>query len=307
MGFNLEPVRVSIGVETNTLSRDAFYNLCFITNNEEAPRTLKVERLKDLLDNGYDRSSLAYNFCVGVFAQQSIPFVYIRAKRAAESYEEAFSADDNNNYYYVVIESKELYEISEFNKYLVSVDDFKLQFHSSNSEDLWELSGDRIVSYYQEVLYSGSDEDFYIDSSYKTVEPHNYSTPQYPMLVENRDHYTPEVKPLDITLREVLKSRFFEDGYTPSVTPLDILMERVFEGEVFIDEGVETYIPTVTPLDITLKRVLSDISQDPREAYTPSVKPLDITLEEVLVQRWVDSNEAYTPSVKPLDITLKKW
>ena len=77
MELNLEPVKVDLQIETPSLERDAFYNLCFITENDEAPRTLKVERLRDLLDNGYDRLSLAYNFCVGVFAQQGMDTVYI--------------------------------------------------------------------------------------------------------------------------------------------------------------------------------------------------------------------------------------
>ena len=47
------------------LERDAFYNLCFITENDEAPREIVVNKLKDLLDNNYSRTSLAYNFCVG--------------------------------------------------------------------------------------------------------------------------------------------------------------------------------------------------------------------------------------------------
>ena len=77
MELNLEPVKVDLQIETPSLERGAFYNLCFITENDEAPRTLKVERLRDLLDNGYDRLSLAYNFCVGVFAQQGMDTVYI--------------------------------------------------------------------------------------------------------------------------------------------------------------------------------------------------------------------------------------
>ena len=77
MELNLEPVKVDLQIETPSLERDAFYNLCFITENDEAPRTLKVERLRDLLDNGYARLSLAYNFCVGVFAQQGMDTVYI--------------------------------------------------------------------------------------------------------------------------------------------------------------------------------------------------------------------------------------
>ena len=182
--MNLEPVNVGINIETTSLAREAFYNMCFITESDKAPRTLKVERLKDLLDNGYDRSSLAYNFCVGVFAQQGIPFVYVRAKRAVESYSDAFSADDNSNFYFVVIESKELYEISEFNEYLSNEDENKLQFYSNSSHEISEISKGKVVNYYQELFDFSGEEDYYLNKAYKIVTSHNYSSKPYPALVE---------------------------------------------------------------------------------------------------------------------------
>lgn len=316
MGLNLEPVKVSIEIDFPSLAREAFYNICFITENEKAPRTLKVERLRDLLDNGYDRSSLAYNFCVGVFAQQGIPTVYVRAKRSVESYSDAFSADDNSNYYFVVIESKELYEISDFNQYLSSVDENKLQFYSNSSHEISEISRGKIVNYYQEFFDFSDEEDYYLNKAYKIVTSHNYSSKPYPALVEKQDGYTVSVTPEDFTLREVLKERFFgggfnEDssdnggieGYTPSVTPLDILLESAMK-ERYIDPE-EAYIPSVTPLDIVIRNLLKSTRQDPKEAHIPSVKPLDITKLELLVEQWVDESGAYIPSVKPLDITLK--
>ena len=178
--MNLEPVNVGINIETTSLAREAFYNMCFITESDKAPRTLKVERLKDLLDNGYDRSSLAYNFCVGVFAQQGIPFVYVRAKRAVESYSDAFSADDNSNFYFVVIESKELYEISEFNEYLSNEDENKLQFYSNSSHEISEISKGKVVNYYQELFDFSGEEDYYLNKAYKIVTSHNYSSKPYP-------------------------------------------------------------------------------------------------------------------------------
>ena len=146
MNLNLTPVRVNIDIESLSLERDAFYNACFITENETAPRTLEVSKLKDLLDNGYDRFSLAYNFCVGVFAQQGIPSVTIRAKRVSESYEEAFAADNNSNYYFVSIESKELLVVTSFNDYINSLDDYKLHFFST---PINTLGNRKAVGYYQ--------------------------------------------------------------------------------------------------------------------------------------------------------------
>ena len=150
MELNLEPVKVDLQIETPSLERDAFYNLCFITENDEAPRTLKVERLRDLLDNGYDRLSLAYNFCVGVFAQQGMDTVYIRAKRLSESYEDAFDAVDNSNYYFVVLQTKDLIEIEKFNNHLVSSDEMKLQFFSQDVVSK-TLQSPKLVNYYQDL------------------------------------------------------------------------------------------------------------------------------------------------------------
>lgn len=158
MELNLEPVKVDLQIETPSLERGAFYSLCFITENDEAPRTLEVNTLSDLLENGYTREDLAYNFCVGVFAQQGIESVYIRAKRSYETYEEAFSSDSNDDYYYLVIESKDSEVISDFNDFVVSSDDYKLQFYSSNEEP---IEGRKLVHYFFD---RGSDKnDFYLN------------------------------------------------------------------------------------------------------------------------------------------------
>ncbi len=163
--MNLEPVKVDLAIETTTLDREAFYNLCFITENDVAPRTLEVKTLRDLVENGYEREDLAYNFCVGVFAQQSMPMVYIRAKRTYETYEEAFSADNNDMYYYVVIESKDTEVITNFNDYLVTSDDYKLQFYSSN---IPVVEGRKLVHYYLDDDGGGGGRDFYIKKTRDT-------------------------------------------------------------------------------------------------------------------------------------------
>ena len=158
MGLNLEPVKVDLQIETPSLERGAFYSLCFITENDEAPRTLEISTLSELLANGYTREDLAYNFCVGVFAQQGIESIFIRAKRSYESYEDAFSADSNDGYYYLVIESKDSQVVSDFNDFVVSSDDYKLQFYSSNEES---VEGRKLVHYFFD---RGSDKnDFYLN------------------------------------------------------------------------------------------------------------------------------------------------
>ncbi|HCA4016403.1 TPA: hypothetical protein MPW60_003129, partial [Listeria monocytogenes] len=80
----------------------------FITEDDFAPRTLEVRTLDDLLNNGYYRFSLAYDFCRTAFLQQGISSVFVRAKRTDETYEQAFDADDNSTYYYVVIDTKNI-------------------------------------------------------------------------------------------------------------------------------------------------------------------------------------------------------
>ena len=153
MNLNLTPVKVNIDIESLSLERDAFYNVCFITENETAPRTLEISKLKDLLSNGYNRFSLAYNFCVGVFAQQGMSSIKIRAKRASESYEDAFDADDNSGYYFLVIEDKNRDVVAAFNEHVTTSDNYKLLFYSS---DIEAITNSELVQYYQKPL-SNSD------------------------------------------------------------------------------------------------------------------------------------------------------
>ena len=144
MNINSPPIDVEITVESESLDRSAFYNVCFITENDVAPRTVEVSNLSDLLSYGYTRDSLAYNFCLTVFAQQSIPSVYVRAKRKGETYSEAFISDTNAGYYFVVIDSKLDEDVKTFNEYLTTADEFKLQFYSSNK---LPLEGKKLVHY----------------------------------------------------------------------------------------------------------------------------------------------------------------
>ena len=164
MDLNLAPVNVNIVVETPTVTNEAFYNLCFITESDVAPRTLEVKRLNDLLDNGYMRLDLAYNFCLAVLLQESIGRVYVRAKRSGETYQQAFDADDNSNYYYIIIDSKDENVILNFNDYLVSVDPYKLQFFSSY-KDLSSSVANRKIVYYYEPFNVGEKDYVSLDTS----------------------------------------------------------------------------------------------------------------------------------------------
>lgn len=151
--INTSPVKVDINIEKDVLTSDGFYQVGFITENDVAPRTLVVERLKDLLDNGYDRASEAYNFCLGVFEQEQMERVVIRAKRSSETYFEAYSADDNSEYYYVVIESKDVNDIVTFNTAIQ--DELKLQYFSSSENVSDQVYGRKLVYYYQPYFGNG--------------------------------------------------------------------------------------------------------------------------------------------------------
>ena len=152
------------------LEREAFYNLCFITENDEAPREIVVSKLKDLLDNNYSRTSLAYNFCVGVFSQEGIQSVTIRAKRSDETYQQAFDAADNNSYYFIVIDSKDETVINTFANH-IALEPYKLLFYSTPTNPLVNT---KTVHYYQSTIPITSVTDnkitldnLYINSAYK--------------------------------------------------------------------------------------------------------------------------------------------
>ncbi|WP_289115971.1 hypothetical protein [uncultured Psychrobacter sp.] len=130
-----------------------------------------------------------------------------------------------------------------------------------------------------------------------------WASKPYPVLVEKEDAYQPTVKPLNITLKRILKDTTIDsDAYQPSVKPLDITLRSLLMNKN-IDDG-DAYQPSVKPLDITLKSLLMSKNID-GDAYKPSVKPLDITLKRVLIEQTTNDGDAYMPSVKPLDITLK--
>ncbi len=131
-----------------------------------------------------------------------------------------------------------------------------------------------------------------------------YESNLYPMLVEKQDAYQSTVKPLDITLKRLLKDIAIDsDAYTPSVKPLDITLRNLLRRSDI--DGKDAYQSTVKPLDISLYRILKETTIDDSAAYMQSVKPLDITLKRVLIEHTVKDIDAYSPSVKPLDITLK--
>lgn len=168
MNLNLSPVNIDVSVESLSIKKEAFYSLCFITENDLAPRTLEVKLLDDLLNNHYPRFSLAYNFCLTVFMQQGLDSVFVRAKRSWESYEDCFDSDDNSEYYYVVIDSKDINTILNFNSHINGADSYKLQFFSSR-DDVSNLVMNRKIVYYYTPFSTPLDtskDSYYINLSY---------------------------------------------------------------------------------------------------------------------------------------------
>ena len=80
-----------------------------------------------------------------------------------------------------------------------------------------------------------------------------YASRPYPTLIEKEDAYQPTVKPLDITLQDILKRGYGEDAYQPNIKPLDITLRDIVLRKQVDDK--DAYQSTIKPLDITLKSV----------------------------------------------------
>lgn len=142
-----DPISVNITVENSVLLPDAFNSIGFLTYNENSPRNLVVNKLDDLLNNGFTRDSKAYNFCYGVFLQGRLNNIVIRSVRKNESYYDAYISDNNSSYYYVIIESKDVNDVINFTSKVS--DQLKLVFYSSNEDHSSKLSGlSNLVFYY---------------------------------------------------------------------------------------------------------------------------------------------------------------
>lgn len=154
-------VNVFINVENYVLTPDAFSSVGFITRSDNTPRTVVVNKLEDLVDAGFTRDSVAYNFCYGVFLQRNLNNIIVRSVREGESYLDAYKADTNNSYYYLVIESKNISDILLIQGYLTSNDQLKLMFFSSGQDYSKEVAGlDRLVYYYNDNLNEDIAEEF---------------------------------------------------------------------------------------------------------------------------------------------------
>lgn len=241
MEINTSPVKVDVVVENFNLVPDAFYTVCFIAESDEAPRTLNVTKLSDLLENGYMRYMRVYNFIYSVFAQRSMTNVIVRAKRTNETYEEAFSADENSNYYYVVIQDKNPDTIFAFNDYINQRDEFKLQFFSGVEDFSDRVQGRKIVYYYQEY-FSAIGKDTVLDGFYDEWE----FTSGVDILWENED---------EASLVERLNASLFPPQYSDGLSgywSLDQDERIMFDlnNRILLEKQDVTYLDAVGKMSV---------------------------------------------------------
>ena len=272
MSLNLTPVKVDITIETPTVTNNSFYNVCFITENNEAPRTVEINSLADLLTNGYKTTDAVYNFCFYVFLQNGMSKVYVRNKRSDETYEQAFDADDNSNYYYCVIESKDISKILTFNTHLNTVDKYKLQFFSSKEcvSDL--IQGRKIVFYYDETL---------------PTEKHTlYASRPYPTLMTDA-----------VSLGYFVTSATLQDT-VKQTTSTDNIALSYEVAEASLISTTKQLLPTD---NITLNYMVTSASLEPAiyKANLSDVSTLTYAVASAVLKRMVaetNSSESYQQS-----------
>lgn len=140
-------IDVGITVENSVLLPDAFNTIGFITRNDSSPRTLIVNKLEDLLNNGFTRDSKAYNFCYGVFLQGRLNNIVIRSVKTGEDYYDAYNLGNNSSYYFTVIDSKNAEDVLNLADKISG--DLKLIFFSSNQDYSSKFSNlSNVVFYY---------------------------------------------------------------------------------------------------------------------------------------------------------------
>lgn len=132
--------------------------------------------------------------------------------------------------------------------------------------------------------------------------PGKYASHPYPVLIDE-DIYQAVVKPLDITLIQILKDTLITEAYGAAFMPLDFKLESALKRKDIDD--LEAYIGIVKPLDFKLESIIKrmDIGYD---GYQPTVKALNFNRRRVLIEYANADDEIYKVVVKPLDFTFIK-
>lgn len=151
--LNLVNVKINISSSSGYLDANALQTTLFITESETPKKAIVVTKLKDLLDFGYKRESVAYNFCLGVSLNKKGSRVIVVGKGKDESYVDALKRVPAKVFYFICLESKLSEDVLSVHTNIIASKQEKLIFTSSN-EDLSEVySGcDRLVYYYCDSL-----------------------------------------------------------------------------------------------------------------------------------------------------------
>ena len=154
--------RVSIGMSQYDLTDEALQTILFITEdvNVDARKAIVAFELNDLLNAGYRRDSIAYNFCFGVFLQQRGIRIILINKPKDVSYLNFYKKEIiKDSHYFVCIESKDSSDIIAIDEYFNETKLEKLIF-TSTSKDLKKeyINCSRVVYYY---LGGFNFDDFY--------------------------------------------------------------------------------------------------------------------------------------------------
>lgn len=133
-----------------------------------------------------------------------------------------------------------------------------------------------------------------------------WSTAPYPTIIDKDDAYNTIAKPLDVTLRRLLKETSFEGAYSGTTKPLDVKMRTLLLSANPVNSA---YNSATKPLDVT--RITPRpkdfyITIHDRDAYKSTTRPLNVTKKALLIEHWQNDNEAYQTTPKPLDITFIK-
>ena len=189
MYIDNSPARVGINIDQPNylLSEEELQTILFITSdkNVEYNKAIICFDLKNLLNAGYRRDSIAYNFCFGVFLQKKGMRVVLINKPPDISYVDFYSKKiSKHSHYFICIESKEPKDVVSLDDYLKISKLEKLIFTSTNKDFSKEYANcERVVYYY----LSGFDFDDFFENYILLDSGSITQTDEADNLILNRD------------------------------------------------------------------------------------------------------------------------
>lgn len=150
--INKTPIVVDININRMQPLSSGFYRVGFLTSHESVGEPFLVRKLDDLFEAGFDRADLAYNFCVSVFAENSMSEVVIYPKYPAESFESLANRVDLSLSYFLCLDTKDIDLILSFSDFLESNKYRNLLFFSHFEDYSVDVRGRKVVYYYDQFL-----------------------------------------------------------------------------------------------------------------------------------------------------------